>query len=869
MRRIRLLWVVVASLAFTPLSAAPLLLTAAEQQWLASHPEIRLGVDPDWAPFEYLDEEGNYRGIAAEYVALLSARLGVRMVPVAGLSWDEVMRRARVGEIDLLPAVMKTPERESFLTFSPSYINYPMVIITRDDGDTAAATLASLQGKRVGVVKGYVTEELLQRRHPELVVVASPTIKAGLEALALGDVDAYLDNLASASYTIQQHGIGGLRISSHTPYDYPLAFGIRKDWPEFATILGKALLSLDPAERHAIEERWIHVKSYEGIDIGSLLAVALPIVALTLLVIATILYWNRRLRREVERRRHVEAQLQLTCRSLSDSQEIAHVGSWEWNIVSGELRWSDEIYRIFGLQPRQFGATYEAFLERLHPDDRERVVAAVNSAVEHDTPYDIVHRLLRPSGELRIVNEQGRVYHDADGRPLRMLGVVHDITSLKVIEESLRRERDTAQRYLDIAGVMLLIVNADERITLINRHGLALLGYESEAQVVGRNWFDDFLAAELREEIRAVFRQLMAGNIQMVEQFINPITTRHGEQRWIAWQNILLRDETGAICAVLSSGQDITEQRRTEERLRLSDKVFAFSSEAILITDHRNRIVTANPGFIEQTGYTQQEVVGHDPKMLSSGRHDAAFYAQMWRALNEQGHWAGEVWDRRKDGSIYPKWLSINVVTEPTSGQLTHYIAIFTDLSVRKAEEERIRYLAHHDALTGLPNRLLLQDRLHQALAKARRSGEPVALLFIDLDRFKPINDTLGHHIGDQLLQEIARRLSHCVRESDTVARLGGDEFVIVLDGVAAVGDIHRVAEKVIAEVARVVEVEGHDLFVTASIGISISTLDGDDGETLLQHADAAMYQAKRQGRCNYQFLTPPEGITTGAANTP
>lgn len=584
---------------------------------------------------------------------------------------------------------------------------------------------------------------------------------------------------------------------------------------------------------------------------------ALPALFVALLIIGIVLYSNNRLQREIVRRRAIEQELQKKSHSLLESQEIAHVGTWEWNILTGELSWSDEIYRIFGLEPQQFSATYDAFLERVYPDDHTRVIDAVEHAIKQGDTYAIEHRLIRPGGEVRIVSESGRVYRDGAGTPIRMIGVIHDITALKQVEESLRQQRDTAQKYLDIAGVIFLVIDADERITLINRHGLSTLGYDDDSEVIAHNWFDNFIPEKERESLRRVFHSLLQGETAHIDQYINAIVDRHGVERWIAWQNTPLSDEKGHIYGVLSSGRDITDQRLIEEKLRLTDKVFEYSSEAILITDQNNRIITVNRGFTEQTGYELEDVIGKDPKLLSSGRHNPDFYREMWTSLHEDGHWSGEMWDRRKDGAVYPKWLSINAVRDPDNGQLTHYIAIFADISQRKAAEERIRHMAHHDALTSLPNRMLLQDRLRQALAKARHDHRQVAVMFIDLDRFKTINDSLGHYVGDMLLQEIARRLSNCIRESDTVARLGGDEFVIVLESIPSPDEVQRVADSMITEVSRPLLLEEHELYVTPSIGISMAPLDGSDVDTLMRNADTAMYQAKNTGGGNYQFFAP------------
>ncbi len=297
--------------------------------------------------------------------------------------------------------------------------------------------------------------------------------------------------------------------------------------------------------------------------------------------------------------------------------------------------------------------------------------------------------------------------------------------------------------------------------------------------------------------------------------------------------------------------------RETSQQLRLLETVFACNPAAIVITDHNNRIVAVNQGFTQLTGYSAEEAVGQTPALLKSGRHPREFYQAMWEAIHTRGEWSGEIWDRRKDGTHYPKWLYINAVCDGVDKAVTHYVASFTDLSASKVAEERIRLLAYHDALTGLPNRLLLKDRLEHGLASARRSRGHLAVLFLDLDRFKNVNDSLGHAAGDQLLKEIASRLTTCVREVDTVSRLGGDEFVIVLESLQDQDDAVSIATKIHAAFEQPIQVGNQMLHASASIGIAIYPDDGDSPEMLMQNADTAMYQAKSLGRNNYQFFAP------------
>lgn len=247
--------------------------------------------------------------------------------------------------------------------------------------------------------------------------------------------------------------------------------------------------------------------------------------------------------------------------------------------------------------------------------------------------------------------------------------------------------------------------------------------------------------------------------------------------------------------------------------MRLAASVFNTVDEAVMVTSPDNFIVTVNPAFTAITGYSPDEVIGKNPRMFSAGKHSSAFYQEMWEKLVADGSWQGEICNRRKNGGLYIEWLSINVVRDE-NGKTTHHVAVFSDISERKAAEEQLHRMAHYDVLTGLPNRTLFTDRLHQALRKAKRDQAHLALMFLDLDKFKPVNDTLGHNIGDLLLTEVAKRLLDCVRESDTAARIGGDEFVVLLSHIEAEQDAISVAEKILHALVQPFELAGHSLHI-------------------------------------------------------
>ncbi len=313
------------------------------------------------------------------------------------------------------------------------------------------------------------------------------------------------------------------------------------------------------------------------------------------------------------------------------------------------------------------------------------------------------------------------------------------------------------------------------------------------------------------------------------------------------------------------SNPDIGEMARTfnalvgnlehaTERLELFGKMFNGSGEAMLITAADKSIVAVNPAFTIITGYTPEEVIGKNPSLLSSGKQTPDFYQTMWMSINEAGQWQGEIWNRRKSGEIYPEWLSIGAVKN-TKGEVINYISLFSDITERKAAEQKIEFLAHYDSLTRLPNRALFADRLKLALVYAARNEKKVGLLFLDLDKFKTINDTQGHLAGDMLLQSVADRLKSCVRESDTVCRQGGDEFMILLPDADTIADVENVAKKIIAAMVAPHQIEGQERVITFSVGIGIFPDHAGDSEALIKCADDAMYRAKERGRNNYQFF--------------
>ncbi|MBI5658083.1 MAG: CHASE domain-containing protein [Nitrosomonadales bacterium] len=382
---------------------------------------------------------------------------------------------------------------------------------------------------------------------------------------------------------------------------------------------------------------------------------------------------------------------------------------------------------------------------------------------------------------------------------------------------------------LDTDGVPLaLIKSSDPRFSAVDRLKIA-----SHIWTVANYSLPDLEAQMDRSKPQLI------GNGGIVTSILLALLT------WL-----LVHGRERALQAARRMNRELIER---EERLRLAATVFETVDEAVMVTNPDNRIIAVNPSFTRITGYSADEVIGRNPRMFSSGKHPPEFFRELWEALLAKGIWKGELWNCRKNGEVYVGWFSFNRVFDET-GNLTHYVSVFSDISERKAAEERIRQMAHYDRLTNLPNRALFSDRFRQALAKALRDRTRMALLFIDLDKFKPVNDTHGHNVGDMLLVEVAKRLQYCVRGSDTVSRVGGDEFIVLLATIEKEQDAMMVAEKIRGALNQPFELAGLVLHISSSIGVALYPEHGSDEEQLCKCADIAMYRAKENGRDNAQL---------------
>ncbi|HEY0846585.1 MAG TPA: diguanylate cyclase [Noviherbaspirillum sp.] len=489
--------------------------------------------------------------------------------------------------------------------------------------------------------------------------------------------------------------------------------------------------------------------------------------------------------------------------------------------------------------------------ERIHPDDLPVVERSLAEAIRERQAFRLLYRYLRADGEYRWFVNQGMVRTAPDAAFAGYIGQCFDVTAYQEGEAELEHSTQRMFALLRQTRLIAVVLDTEGRI-LFSNGSLCRLLQTGGKDLMNCRLFERYLAPGGRALLDKLYPD-GSPKAHFAAEFESELLTANGDTRFVLWHAIVLHEYTGKVRCTILIGDDLTEAHRAEEKLKLTASVFESTNQAILVTDARTTIIAVNQAFTDLTGYSREEAIGQSPRLLKSGRHDQAFYEQMWKSIQDTGHWRGDVWDRRKDGSVYPKFLSISAIKNER-GETTNYAGIFYEISERKAVEERLDFLAHFDTLTGLPNRCLLLDRLKASVERATRNGSKVGLLYLDLDHFKEINDTFGHAAGDLLLKRAAQRMLSCVRAADTVARLGGDEFVVLLPDIKKSGAAAQVAGKLQSALAMPYEIEGRSVPAVASIGISIFPDDHHEVEVLLKQADAAMYAAKQTARGGFRF---------------
>lgn len=692
-------------------------LTPSEQQWLEQHPVVRVGIDNDFAPYEWIDKNGNYVGLAAEYIKLLGKELGVRFEIIADKPWHEIIDMAKQGELDLLSCLNMTAERDKYLDFTAPYVSNPIVIVNANRHGYIGS-LDKLRGQTVAVEKNYFTHEMLQSDYPDIKLIITDTTEQALEKVAAGEADAYIGDAAYANFAIKKLDLLNLQFAGQTDKNTAYRIGVVSSEPILFNIINKALNSLSDDQRQQIETKWMGLHVTSGISTQTLLKVALIILALLI----PLAFWVFRLRQSQTALQKSEAQL----RAIIDASPIPHA----INEGSNKLTYLNQAFTD------TFGYTLEDI-----PD---------------------------------LATWWIKAYPDANYR---------------------EQVKQRWQYYLNLAAKNL-------------------------------------------------------GNLDAIEA---DVQCKDGQHRHVLASATNVRLESGSDTQIVIL-YDISERKKAEERLKMAGRVFNQAHEGIVITDAAGIIVDANPAFSEITGYSREEALGQNTSFLRSGKHSRVFYQEMWHTLRKNGLWQGEIWNRKKNGELYAELLTISALVDERADTI-NYLGLFSDITQSKEQQQALELMAHYDMLTQLPNRTLFADRFKQAIAHSNRNHSLLAVVFLDLDGFKPVNDSYGHEVGDQLLIEVAQRIKACIRQDDTASRLGGDEFVLLLNDISSQEHCERLIKRIRHAIELPYMLDGDKISLSASLGITIYPLDKADADTLLRHADQAMYQAKLAGRSRHHFF--------------
>ena len=524
-------------------------------------------------------------------------------------------------------------------------------------------------------------------------------------------------------------------------------------------------------------------------------------------------------------------------------------GVTDWNIVTGEALYSRQWHDMLGYTPEEISSHSDEWMKRIHPDDMPFLQEGMARLFSGEVPAaQMEFRMRCKDGRWKwVLGHALIVSRDAAGKPLRLIGVNLDIDNRKRAETV----RDALFEAIGDAGVGLFALNQG-RMVFANPTMTTLTGYTKEELLAFPNAIDAGVHPDERERIHRLYERRLNGSKSGIRQE-SRLLTRDGEARNVEIAVTGLPEN--ADFQLIGLMTDITDRKRIEEDLRLALMVYEHGSEAMSVTGSDGRIITVNPAFLRITGYTLEEIIGRSTRSFGI---EPSVFKDIKKDIDTIGHWEGEILNRRKDGDIYPVTISINTIFDQQH-QPYRYVTLFSDITNRKQTEALIWRQANFDSLTQLANRSMFYERVGQEIRKANRTRTRLALLFIDLDHFKEVNDTLGHDTGDHLLLEVARRLVVCVRETDVVGRLGGDEFTVLLTGLNDGSNtiIERIASDIIDTLVKVFKLGSNEVYVSASVGITFYPNDASDIEGLFRNADQAMYLSKNQGRNRYSYFTP------------
>lgn len=870
-------------------------LDAATRARIATLPVLRVGVLQDRRPFDFIDADGQHQGLGADTLALLAERTGLktRTVPVEGM--EQLLQHLVTGKIDLALGVNGgAPGVPQELLSNPYFISGIGVFARK--GQMFLGERRDLFNHRVAVINSFA-EELL-RRELRIEMQRYASMQDAVQAVLEQKSDFFVAETTSALRMIDDEGITGLRYAgalNELPLRLSIAVSPRIEG--FKTLINAGLATITPEEKAVIRYRWVGAALDDGIKLGELLRWAIGLGLLVGVGFFGLYQWNRRLQQEVDRRTRLYAALngcnEAITRCRDQNELFMQICRIAVDLGGMSMTWIGVIDPTTQLlQPvASFGAGAQKYLDgmQISADASSPFgLGLTGTAVREDRPVwcqDLdadpradpwrqhhaefswraecvlpLHRQGRVVAVITLMADKVGTFDDAARRLITDMVTDIDLGIDNFVRAAeLGALTQQLQTITDHAPIALAQVDRELRYRFVNQN-YARLFARQPADIVGKTVaqvIGDASYAKIRHHIEAA----QAGQVVEYERAVLPTTSQSEPAVYHAtWAPE--RDASGRVIGCLLAVLDITARKSAENQLRKLSQAVEQSSDSIIITDTKAVIEYVNDAFVRNTGYSRNEAIGQTPRIVQSGLTPRETFTVMWDELNQGRPWQGELHNQRKDGSQHIEQVAISPIRQ-SDGTLTHYVAVRTDITAQKAAAEQIEKFAFYDPLTGLANRRLLIDRLQHAMAAGIRDQRQGAVLYIDLDNFKDVNDTLGHAEGDLLLKQVSERLTACIREGDTAARLGGDEFVVLFEDITegvldAATQVQIIGEKILAALKHTYLLAGGSREGTASIGVALfGGASETDAEGPLKRAYQAMYQAKAAGRNILRFYDP------------
>ena len=805
---------------------------------------LKVGIDQHKSEI-FIDEQGHYRGLFIDVLQHIAEAESWQLEYVI-CQRNQCLEALERGDLDLLPNVASSEEIARRFDFNREAVLSSGSVVYRNI-HSSIHTIQDLDRKHIAVVEDSIQYTWLKSRVREIGVapyfLEVKDLAAVMAMIEQGKADGGIVNRRFGLQHATTPVVVKTDIIVNPSRLYFIVPKNRNGHLIAALDRHLATLKQNPNSIYYLSlERWSEPPltkrqelAWKNWSVVSLGAIIIFLIGLLLIFRAMVKRRTRELEKSKERFRGL----------------VETTSDWVWEIDESAVF----TYTSPGVE-RLLGYTRAEILGRrifdFMPVEEEvsRLTAEYQDIFNARKPIEGLETTVRHKGGCAVILERNGVpIIGAGGELLGYRGIDRDISERRRAEQSLRESEQQFRSILDNMVDTYYRTDVKGRLVLLSPSVRSLVGW-NPSEVIGTEVADYYV----NPDDRYAFLETLEANGGTVVGYETLLRHKNGSGVWVATTAHFYRNDAGDVLGVEGTVRDISDFKRAQAEMQLAASVFDGSAEGIIITNPEGRILRVNQAFVDITGYSSEEVVGKKPWFLLSDQHyDKP--KEVWESLSENVIWRGDIWHRRKDREIYPVWQNISAIQDE-QGNIKHYISIFCDITEKKVSEERIQYLAHYDALTDLPNRLMFTERCEHALTRAEREKHQVAVLFLDLDHFKNINDSLGHPIGDKVLQTVATRLMQQVRKEDTVARLGGDEFTIVMEEIHEPRDASLVARKVLKALKQPLEVDGHELQIGASVGISLYPDDGRDVTTLIKNADAAMYRAKEQGRDNYQFYT-------------